>query len=151
MYFATVAVLLFILPGICIAAQSMHGNLTLLLAGKWLCFWAVGVRLLIAGIRQIVQPRFTASEIFGLTDYSAFPIVRELGFANVCMGLVGVCVLARLDWLVPASLAGGLYYGFAGVGHIFDSHRNAKENVAMFSDLWVFVLLAIFLARSVWR
>jgi len=146
MYFAMIVLLLLILPGICTGVEAAQSGLTLLLVGKWICFWAVGVRLLTAGIRQVVQPMFTAKAIFGLEDESALPIVRELGFANLSMGLGGVCVLARPSWLVGASLVGGLYYGLAGAGHLFAKDRNAKENMAMYSDLWAFLVLAVFVA-----
>ncbi len=151
MYVTTVILLLLILPGICVGAQAVHSGLTLLLVGRWVCFWAVGVRLFIAGIRQVAQPTFTAKAIFGLEDDGALAIVRELGFANLSMGLGGLCVLARPGWLVAASLVGGLYYGLAGVGHIFAKHRNAKENLAMYSDIWVFLVLAVFVARNLGR
>jgi hypothetical protein len=34
------------------------------LTGRWFVFWGVGVRLGLAGLRQIIQPRFTARNIF---------------------------------------------------------------------------------------
>ena len=35
---------------------------------KWFVFYAVGMRLLTAGIKQAIEPEFTAKEIFGITD-----------------------------------------------------------------------------------
>jgi hypothetical protein len=47
-----------------VEALVTHAPLDLwLLLGRWFVFWAVGVRLLTAGIRQIAQPRFTAETI----------------------------------------------------------------------------------------
>ena len=43
----------------------------MLLVGKWFVFWAVGVRLFIAGVRQ-AQPQFTAKSIFEIKDRAAF-------------------------------------------------------------------------------
>jgi hypothetical protein len=65
MYFASVLLLMFVLPVFCILVQSAdHPFLQTLpfLTLKWFVFWAVGVRLFIAGIRQVVQPSFTAEE-----------------------------------------------------------------------------------------
>jgi hypothetical protein len=56
-------------------------------------------------------------------------------------GSIGLLSLALPGWLPAAALAGGLFYGFAGVGHIFHAHRNKLENVAMISDLMISVLL----------
>jgi hypothetical protein len=36
--------------------------------GKWFLFWAVGMRLFVAGCRQIINPAFTAREIFHIKD-----------------------------------------------------------------------------------
>jgi hypothetical protein len=151
MYFAVVILLLLLLPVVSITAEaalSQHAVSWEFLTGKWFVFWGVGVRLFIAGARQVIQPRFTAEEIFGLRDRSAFPIVRELGFANLSMGLLGICSLVRPGWIVPAALVGGLYYGLAGIGHVFQKERNAKENVAMISDGFVFLVLLAFVLRS---
>ena len=47
-------------------------------------------------------------------------------------------------WVVPAAIVGGLYYGLAGLGHLFRPNRNFKERTALVSDLAIFVLLAVF-------
>ncbi|WP_371720521.1 DUF6790 family protein [Acidobacterium sp. S8] len=102
----------------------------------------------IAGIRQVIQPRFTAEEIFGIRDRASFPIVREVGFANLSIGLLGICSLFHLGWVVPAAIAGGLYYGFAALGHIPQKSKNPKEYTAMISDGFVFLVLSTFLISS---
>ena len=45
---------------------------------------------------------------------------------------------------MPAAIVGGLYYGLAGLGHLFRPNRNFKERTALVSDLAIFVLLAVF-------
>jgi hypothetical protein len=153
MYFVMVALLLVILPAGSVAAELLrhsHEHLSALsLAGRWWTFWAVGVRLLIAGVRQVVQPRFTAVEIFGAHEPASLPIVREVGFGNLAFGTAGFLSLFRPDWVVPAALVGGLYYGLAGLGHIPRKNKNALEWMAMISDLGVFILLAVFVCGSV--
>jgi hypothetical protein len=52
------------------------------LVSKWFVFWAVGVRLLLAGLRQMVQPGFTARTVLGLKSEESSFVVRELGFAT---------------------------------------------------------------------
>ncbi len=56
---------------------------------------------------QVIQPQFTSEEIFGMHDRGSFAIVREQGFANLSMGLPGMCSLIRIRWIVPTSLVGG--------------------------------------------
>jgi hypothetical protein len=151
MYFASVILLLLVLPVVSISVETLlsHHAMSWALVGRWFVFWGVGVRLLMAGVRQVLQPRFTAKEIFGIDDPGSFAIVREVGFANLSMGLLGVCTLFRGDWLVAAAVVSGLYYGLAGAGHVFSQERNAKEYLAMISDGFIFVVLLIFVLKSV--
>lgn len=114
------------------------------LVGKWFTFWAVGVRLFLAGVTQTFRPQFTAESIFAIKDQAALAIVREVGFGNLAMGTLGLLSLAYPDWVMPAAIVGGLYYGLAGVGHAMRGERNVKEQIALVSDLAIFVLLAIF-------
>jgi ABC-type methionine transport system permease subunit len=150
MYFASVILLLVVLPVVSILVEGSlsHHAMSVALIGKWFVFWGVGVRLLFAGVRQVVQPRFTAEEIFGIRDPGSFAIVREVGFANLSMGLLGVCTLFWVGWIVPAAVVGGLYYGLAGVGHVFAHNKNAKEYLAMVSDGFIFVVLLVFVFKS---
>lgn len=65
-----------------------------LLAGKWFTFWAVGVRLFLAGVSQVFRPQFTSEGILGVKDPDAKVIVREVGFGNLSMGTLGLLSLA---------------------------------------------------------
>ena len=116
MYLASIVLLLFVLPAGCVIGQMLWfagAADVMLLVGKWFVFWAVGVRLFIAGVRQVAQPQFTAESIFEIKDRAAFAIVRELGFANLSTGTLGLANLAVPAWVVPAAIVGGLFYGLA--------------------------------------
>lgn len=153
MYTSSAVLLLAVLPAASVVLEAMltpHGGSTMALIGKWYVFWACGVRLVLAGIRQVSQPRFTAAEIFDLDNVKAFPIVREIGFGNLAMGTLAVCTMFRPAWLVPAGLVGGLYYGLAGLGHLLREERNVNETVAMVSDGFAFVVLLAVVVNG-WR
>ncbi|MHA4835100.1 DUF6790 family protein [Sphingopyxis sp. MSC1_008] len=124
------------------------------LIGKWFVFWGVGVRLLIAGTRQIVRPELTATGIFGVTDKAAFPLAQELGFWNLTIGLIAIASIRRPDWVVPMAIAGMFFYAMAGALHVTNKSREFSENVAMISDLGMAALLFVFLAATLpswWR
>jgi hypothetical protein len=151
MYFVAVILFLFVLPVASIVLEALffpHAETYMFLIGKWFVFWSVGIRLLAAGARQVFQPRFTAEEIFDIHEPLSFAIIREVGFANLSMGFLGVSTVVRVEWLVPAAIVGGLYYGLAGLGHAFRKDKNAHENMAMFSDAFIFVVLLIFVINS---
>jgi hypothetical protein len=145
MYFLSVALLLFICPAAAVLTEHFSGAGPLMpLVGKWFTFFAVGVRLFLAGIKQTLQPAFTAEKIFGVTSPDAHPIVREVGFGNLSMGAAGLLSLFLPGWLPVAAFTGGLYYGLAGIGHILNKAHTTKEAVALWSDVWIFLVLAAF-------
>jgi hypothetical protein len=148
MYLAMIILLMGALPIASIAVEfAAHGGPDVMsLIGRWFVFWAVGVRLILAGLRQVADPKFTAGTIFGVKDQAALTIVQELGFGNLSIGTLGALSLIHREWIAPAALAGGLFYGLAGVKHALRHDRNAIENIATASDLFIFVVLAGYLA-----
>jgi hypothetical protein len=144
MYLATVIALMGFLPvASSVVEVVLHsGADVLFVIARWFVFWSVGVRLLLAGLRQVINPSFTAATIFGSNDKAALPIVQELGFGNLSIGLLGALTLLVNDWVVPAAIAGGLFYGLAGLQHALKGERNGAETIAMVSDLFLFLVLA---------
>ena len=122
-----------------------HVGLSVALAGKWFVVWTVGVRLFVAGLRQMIQPRYTAETILGIKSEESWLIVRELGFANCAIGSIGIGSLYFSAWLLPAGIAGAIFYGLAGINHCYHKSRNALQNVAMISDLFAAIVLLIFI------
>jgi hypothetical protein len=148
MYFIAIILLLFVFPAASVTIEAMQigeGADIMGLVGKWFVFWACGVRLFVAGITQILKPEFTAKSIFEIDAPAAHEIVREVGFGNLAMGTLSLATILKPAWIVPAAIVGGLYYGLAGLGHVL-RRRNLKEQVALWSDLAIFVLLAVFVA-----
>lgn len=149
MYLVSVIVLLMGAPAASVVAEAVTSPIPvdiLGLLGKWMTFWAVGIRLFIAGISQNLRPDFTAHGIFQIDDPKAAGLVREIGFGNLAMGALGIATFFEPAWLVPAAIVGGLYYGLAGLGHGVKGERNAKENIALATDFFAFAVLAVFVA-----
>jgi hypothetical protein len=145
-YIIVVTVLTFILPAVCFTAEHLaHGTvLSVELFGKWFIFSAVGLRLFLAGIRQTTQPSFTAKEIFHIESPDVLPVVRELGFANLCFGLLGLVSLVRPDWRIASAFASGLYYGIAGLQHLIKRPAGTNEKFALWTDLLIFAVLVLY-------
>jgi len=111
--------------------------------GKWWVFWGVGTRLLVAGVAQVSGKGPTA-EILGATQPSAqeAQLTRELGTANIGMGLAGLLALVP-GWALPAGLAGGVFLLIAGILHLPKRSKNAKETLATWTDLIVGVAVVV--------
>lgn len=129
-----------------------HGVLDVAIVGKWFVFWAVGVRLLSAGLRQIVQPRYTAETILGVKDPDAVLIVRELGFANTAIGSAALGSIFLAAWTLPLAVIGAIFYALAGINHVTQKQRSKLQNAAMISDFFAAALLLTicFAAKRTW-
>ena len=149
MYLGVVIGTMFVAPLLSIALDRLWlGGSSIELVGKWFVFWAVGVRLGLAGLRQVVQPRFTA-EIFEINDERVWPIVRELGIANLALAVVGLASLAKSTFVLPVAIIAAIFYGGAAIQHIGARDRTTNETVAMASDLFALVILAIYSIHAV--
>lgn len=151
MYLAVVLLTMLVLPLGSIAAEHwVHPALPLLaLAGRWFVFWGVGARLALAGTRQLLQPSFTARQIFGATGDEVLVLIQELGVANVAAAIVALASLAVPTFVLPSALYATVFYGVAGVRHVAVRHRSANENIAMVSDLLIAVVLGVFVVDAV--
>jgi len=149
MYIYLVTALMLVVPLSFVVVQLLlsHSMLTAVtiipVIAKWYVFWAVGVRLGLAGLRQMIQPRYTAKIILGIHSEESLLLVRELGFANTAIGSVGLATLLAPSWVLPTALLGAIFYGLAGLNHLLHRSRNKMQNVAMVSDLFAGLVLAI--------
>jgi hypothetical protein len=150
MYIAIVALTMFVLPAASLLIDhALHSATPVtLLIGRWFVFWAVGVRLGLAGLRQLFQPAFTARQIFHMHGDEALPLVRELGVANVATAVVALASLAVPSFVLPVAISAAIFYGIAGVRHLLERDRSLNENIAMVSDLVLFLVLAIFVGAA---
>ena len=153
MYIVIVALTMVLLPIVSIGADAaLHPAVPMmLLVGKWFVFWGVGVRLVLAGLRQFFQPAFTAREIFKMQSDEALILVRELGVANFGTGLVGLLSLMAPSFVLPVAISAGIFYGVAGIRHLLHRGRSGNETIAMVSDIGISLVLAAFVASATLR
>jgi len=150
MYILVIILVMSVFPIVSILIEMFFFNSNLgiiYLIGKWFVFWAVGVRLFLAGLRQSVQPQFTAEKILGIKAGDQRIIVQELGLANLSMGALGIISILNGNWIVPSAIVGSLFIGLAGIRHIFTKERNLLENTAMLSNLIILIILLAYLIR----
>jgi hypothetical protein len=148
MYIAIVALTMLILPiGSIMLSLRAHPDAALIdLVGLWWVVWGVGARLGLAGLRQVIKPEFTARDILGVSGDGALVIVRELGFANLGIGVVGLLAWRSPMFVLPAAIYATIFYAAAGAMHALQSNRSFNENVAMASDLFIAIVLGGFVA-----
>lgn len=147
MYFIPILLLMIVLPVGSILVEWATSPITpplMPLVGKWFVFWAGGVRLLAAGIKQFLQPQFTAHQIFKMKTDEALPVVRELGVANFAFGVLGVSSLWAPSFVLPVAIAATIFYGVAGAQHVTQKDKPSNESLAMATDILAFLVLAAY-------
>lgn len=151
MYLVVVITFMLILPvgSIGLSVVAAGAALSAALVAKWFVIWSVGARLSLADLRQIAQPRYTAEVILSLKHEESLVLVRELGFANLALGIVGLACWLVPAWVLAVALASAIFYGLAGFNHLLQSHRSKLENIAMVSDLFVGCVLAAALVGAI--
>ena len=151
-YIIVVSSLTFLLPLAAVFIEISLNNTIIFsfhLFGKWFIFSAVGLRLFLAGIKQTTDPAFTAKEIFHIHNPDSFPIVRELGFANLCFGLTGILSLFLPQWRIVSAFASGLYYGIAGLQHLLKKTAGINEQFALVTDIIIFIFLLVYFIKMI--
>ena len=150
-YIISVSTLTFFIPLIgFIVEHFLSGTpLSFEIFCKWFIFSAVGIRLFLAGIRQAKNPAFTAKQIFHIDSTDSFPILRELGFANICFGLIGIISVYKSEWRIVSAFGSGLYYGIAGIQHAFKKDSGINEKFALWTDLIIFAFLLIYFITTI--
>jgi hypothetical protein len=146
-YLIIVLFLTLIFPAISVLVEYLMKSgevLTIGLVGKWFIFWAIGIRLLTAGLRQTITPAFTAKSIFHIVNKDSLVIVRELGFANICFGVLGIMSLIFPAWRIVSAFGSGMYYGMAGINHLIKKSAGSNERIALISDIFVFLSLLVY-------
>jgi hypothetical protein len=142
--------LLFVLPLLSITGEIIfeHESFTWMLIGKWFVFWTTGIRLFTAGISQSSNPAFTA-RIFKMKTQESYIVIRELGFANISLGVMGILSVINDHWRILAAIAGSLFFGLAGIQHLFKKSDSNQEMIAMTGDLFVFIILLSYLTSTI--
>lgn len=149
-YIISVSVLTFVFPAIGYLTEYLliGSGLSFELFSKWFIFSAVGLRLFLAGVKQVKNPEFTAKQIFHIENSDSFPILRELGFANICFGLVAIISFFKPEWRIVSAFASGLYYGIAGVQHGLKKTSGINEKFALLTDLIISAFLLVYFIKS---
>jgi hypothetical protein len=142
--------ILCVLPLLSITGEVIfeHESFTWMLVGKWFVFWTTGIRLFTAGISQSSNPAFTA-RIFKMKTQESYIVIRELGFANISLGVMGILSVINEHWRILAAITGSLFFGLAGIQHLFKKSDSSNEMIAMIGDLFVFIILLSYLISAI--
>ena len=151
LYLASVLLLMFVFPAISVGIEYWNnsGQFSFInITGKWFVFYSIGLRLFTAGLKQVINPSFTARAIFHIQNDEGNVIVKELGFANICFGIMGIISLIIPHWRIVAACTGGLFFGIAGVNHLIKKPVGTNEWIALISDVFIFLVMTFYIIST---
>ncbi len=110
---------------------------------KWVVFWGIGMRLFTCGIKQIIQPSFTAMNIFEIEDKKVNVIVRELGFSNTVIGVCAIFSLNSSSFRAATCFIGIGYYLLSFLQHFLKKSKNHTEWFVTVTDFTIVLELIL--------
>lgn len=150
LYEISVILLFAVLPIIGTVAEIVFFSASLHISGlllKWFTFSGIGLRLFSAGLKQAINPSFTATKIFK-ADVKSYPIVREVGFSNICLGVLGILSFFFTDFILAAAITGCLYFGLAGFLRLLYK-RDQNEIFTTISNFFIFAVLVVLVVINI--
>ena len=82
------------------------GEINIKLRISYLVPFMMGIRLLLAGVVQVIKPSYTA-KLINVPNNCSF-VIRELGFTNIVLGALGIGQYFIKDTKSRALISGGL-------------------------------------------
>ncbi len=146
-YILTTGLFVIIFPVISICAEAIIKGIPADpgLMGKWLIFWVAGIRLSLRGIKRIYRRGAAPAIFFNEERKETFLMIRELSFANITIGVMGILSVVNSNWRQIAGLAAAIFFGLSALQHFFIKPVNGKEMAIMVTDIIVFAILLLYL------
>ncbi len=146
-YLLTTALFVILFPVISICGEAIIKRISVDpgLTGKWFIFWVAGVRLSFTGIKHIYRRGAAPAAFFYGEKKENFLMIRELGFANITIGVMGMLSVVNSNWRQIAGLAAAIFFGLSALQHFFIKPVNGKEMAIMVTDIIVFAILLLYL------
>jgi len=148
-HFTQALIIMVFLPLISILIDIKKKGFSFDILIKWILFWTIGFRSVTAGIVQIAFPSYTAKLIFELSGDDFYIVIRELGMANLSIGLVAMLSLKKQEWVNPISLIYITFFSLLSINHIYNFQAGMNELISLIFDVGVVVLLTFFLIHKI--
>jgi len=108
----------------------------------WYLGVGIGVGSLFSGLVQVISPEIVAQS----TGWGYSPFLREVGFANISYGILGLLAVRFRNFWAPAIIAYAVFMWGAAAGHIYEIQQNANLSVGNAGTvLYLDILMPLFL------
>lgn len=107
----------------------------------WFLGFGIGVGSIFSGLTQVFSPEMVAQSV----GWPNTPFLREVGFANISYGILGLLSIRYRSFWAPTIIAYTVFMWGAAIGHIFNIQQTG--NVAAGNAgtvLYLDILMPIF-------
>jgi hypothetical protein len=108
----------------------------------WYLGVGIGVGSLFSGLVQVISPEIVAQS----TGWGYSPFLREVGFANISYGILGLLAVRFRNFWAPAIIAYAVFMWGAAAGHIYEIQQTANLSAGNAGAvLYLDILMPLFL------
>jgi len=108
----------------------------------WYLGVGIGVGSLFSGLAQVLSPEMVAQS----TGWPYSPFLREVGFANISYGILGLLAVRFRNFWAPAIIAYTIFMWGAAAGHIYEIQQTANLSAGNAGAvLYLDILMPLFL------
>ncbi len=107
----------------------------------WFLGFGIGVGSIFSGLAQVLDPQMVAQSV----GWPNTPFLREVGFANISYGILGLLSIRYRSFWAPTIIAYTVFMWGAAIGHIYDIQQTGNMAAGNAGTvLYLDVLMPIF-------
>jgi hypothetical protein len=113
----------------------------------WFLGFGIGIGSIFNGLAQVFSPEMVAQSV----GWPNTPFLREVGFANISYGILGLLSIKYRSFWAPTIIAYAVFMWGAAIGHIYNIQQTGNlaagnAGIVLYLDILmpiVFILLLI--------
>jgi len=99
---------------------------------NWFIFWSLGIRLILAGVIQIFNPKYTDNLLqLGLNNFS---IIQELGIANITIGTMCIVSFFKTNLQKYVCFCSSFFWLGLSINHILNL-KSFNDTFSLITDV----------------
>lgn len=112
----------------------------------WFLGFGIGVGSIFSGLAQVLSPEMVAQSV----GWPNTPFLREVGFANISYGILGLISIKYRSFWTPTIIAYAVFMWGAAIGHIYNINQTGNlaagnAGTVLYLDILMPILFIILL------
>lgn len=112
----------------------------------WFLGFGIGIGSILSGLTQVISPEMIVQSV----GWSNTPFLREVGFANISYGILGLLSIKYRSFWAPTIIAYTVFMWGAAIGHIYNVQQTGNltagnAGAVLYLDILMPILFIILL------